>query len=178
LIFMYCRRAFLPSTFFSRIIPHSTCITPLPTFPFTQHLHREMSNKIVKRDHEGNVIRKGPKIWLQKLKAAKQAARLQENRDITIPEMVTPKSLANIMGVRTVDILKMMIKKGEDPKSAEDLISTELAGNLATEMNFTVKHAPKQSQPPPKDKEKEKEKEKQKEKEKEKSKHQKSNSKK
>ena len=44
-----------------------------------------------------------------------------------MPIVCTPKSLSHTLGVRTVDILKEMIKMGLEPKSAEEILDTNVS---------------------------------------------------
>lgn len=60
---------------------------------------------------------KAPKRWLEVKKAKKRARKLLERKErgtkpLKLPPEVTPKTLSSEMGVRTVDILKLLIRLG------------------------------------------------------------------
>jgi len=62
--------------------------------------------------------------------------RRKSPKPIEMPKTATPKSLSNVMGLRSVDILKLLIKLGYRPESSEDVIPADLADLIATEFYF------------------------------------------
>lgn len=98
---------------------------------------RLMSSQPVRRDREGNVVKRNPKKWLQQQKIAKRENVIaRESKRVALPDISTPKSLAGDLGVRAVDVLKLMIKMGEKPRTSDDPIRYDLAALIAVELNY------------------------------------------
>src|SRR5205085_2342308 len=53
-----------------------------------------------------------------------------------MPSLVTPKNLSHVMGIRTVDVLKALILSGHRPQSSEDVMTPELADEVAKMFYF------------------------------------------
>jgi hypothetical protein len=64
---------------------------------------------------------KAPKKWVEVKKAKKRARKLLDRKDrgskaLVLPPEISPKSLSSAMGIRTLDILKLMIRLGGNNK--------------------------------------------------------------
>jgi translation initiation factor IF-2 len=84
---------------------------------------------------------KAPKRWVEVKKAKKRARKLLDRKDrgvkqLFMPPDVTPKSLSSAMGVRTLDILKLMLRLGERPWSSEEPINKDVAELICNELYF------------------------------------------
>jgi len=64
-------------------------------------------------------------------------------REILVPESTSPKMLSSVLGVKTVDIIKIMIKNGHQPKSCSDLIDSKVVDEIATKLGFVAKRREK-----------------------------------
>lgn len=51
----------------------------------------------------------------------------QAGTPIEVPELISAKGISRLLGVRTVDILKILIKLGIPPQSSEEVLATEVA---------------------------------------------------
>ena len=58
-----------------------------------------------------------------------------------MPASLTAKGLSSLMGVRVVDVLKLLIRLGENPRSANDMVPPELADMIAVEFFFIPKRS-------------------------------------
>jgi len=58
------------------------------------------------------------------------------SRKVLVPEEATPKLLSNLFQVRTVDILKSMIKLGLHPKSSTEVMDKDIVDLIASEYNI------------------------------------------
>lgn len=63
-----------------------------------------------------------------KIQFEKRQKRVEHRRDteIELPEYISAKGLSSALGVRTVDILKVLIKMNECPETSEDLLNKDL----------------------------------------------------
>lgn len=67
-------------------------------------------------------------FWVQK-QTEKRKRRIEKlrNTEIFLPESLTSKTLAATLGIRTIDVLKVLIKLNECPKSSEEVLDKDLA---------------------------------------------------
>lgn len=79
-------------------------------------------------------VAKGKKL-AQNAKEARRLTRLQRkvNTVVYLPDFVTPRQLSNLLGVRTVDILKLLIKLGVPPESSEQFLDNEIVDLILQE---------------------------------------------
>lgn len=59
----------------------------------------------------------------------------QQLREVDLPTRTTPRELSKLLGVRTVDVLKVMIRLGERPQSANDTLPPDLIDIIASEFD-------------------------------------------
>lgn len=84
---------------------------------------------------------KAPKKWVEMKKAKKRARKLLERKDrgsrpLALPPEINAKNLSSAMGVRTLDILKLMIRLGERPWSAEQPMKKDVVELICEELYF------------------------------------------
>ena len=73
-------------------------------------------------------------LWVKK-QAEKRKLRVEQRRnsEVLLPENVSAKILAPALGVRTIDILKVLIKMNECPKSSEVFLNNDLVDMVVRE---------------------------------------------
>ncbi len=84
---------------------------------------------------------KTPKKWVEVKKAKKRARKLLDRKDrgarpLIMPPDINPKSLSSAMGIRTIDVLKLMIRLGERPWTCEQPINKDLVELICEELYF------------------------------------------
>eukprot|EP00002_Diphylleia_rotans_P030880 TRINITY_DN6393_c0_g1_i1.p1 TRINITY_DN6393_c0_g1~~TRINITY_DN6393_c0_g1_i1.p1 ORF type:complete len:679 (-),score=167.73 TRINITY_DN6393_c0_g1_i1:474-2510(-) len=73
----------------------------------------------------------------KRLAETKRTAALR--KEIQLPPMITARELASRMSVRVVDVLKVMIRMGEKPKTANEILPVDLAELILMEKHYAWK---------------------------------------
>lgn len=73
-------------------------------------------------------------MWVKK-QAAKKEMRIAQKRhqEVLLPEHVSSKMIANALGVRTIDVLKLLIKMNECPTTSEVFLNNDLVDMVVRE---------------------------------------------
>lgn len=59
-----------------------------------------------------------------------------EGTPIDLPEYISAKGLSRLLGVRTVDILKMLIKLGTVPRSSDEFLPPEVVDIIVVRASY------------------------------------------
>jgi translation initiation factor IF-2 len=73
--------------------------------------------------------------------AREAAARARVGRTAVVRDEMSIKELAESMGIQAVDVVKTLIRAGENPSTVQDEVSVELAELVVTEFGMVIDHA-------------------------------------
>eukprot|EP01112_Ceratiomyxa_fruticulosa_P019462 TRINITY_DN6371_c0_g2_i1.p1 TRINITY_DN6371_c0_g2~~TRINITY_DN6371_c0_g2_i1.p1 ORF type:complete len:749 (+),score=170.84 TRINITY_DN6371_c0_g2_i1:370-2616(+) len=69
----------------------------------------------------------------------KRVLMMKKKKAIDLPDILTISTVANLFSLRTMDIIKWLIRMGEKPKTVNDVLTPTIAELLAMEYNYTIK---------------------------------------
>eukprot|EP01104_Vermistella_antarctica_P012631 TRINITY_DN369_c0_g1_i1.p1 TRINITY_DN369_c0_g1~~TRINITY_DN369_c0_g1_i1.p1 ORF type:complete len:732 (+),score=191.00 TRINITY_DN369_c0_g1_i1:122-2317(+) len=138
--------SFAPRTIATTVAPTTTTTTTTTT---RTTWHPVATDQLVRR-YAASSRRFGAGLakktaWINSQKLKKQQKRTADRRlnlkELDMPASLTAKGLSSLMGVRVVDVLKLLIRLGENPRSANDMVPPELADMIAVEFFFIPKRS-------------------------------------
>lgn len=77
----------------------------------------------------------------RKRKLEELKERKAKPKEISIPSRATPKNLSAVTGLSTIDILKVAIKCGHEPRTVDDVLPPELVDILCEELYFVPRRS-------------------------------------
>jgi hypothetical protein len=58
--------------------------------------------------------------------------------ELFLPDFVTPRQLSSLLGVRTVDILKFLIKLGVPPESSDQFLDNQIVDLILVILSLEI----------------------------------------